>query len=95
LAGRKADFLFIDGDHREEGVTADYRDYSGFVRPGGIIAFHDIVQKQPLATNQVYYFWKRLKHVATVEEFVDDPSQIGFGIGIMRVPEAGAPVVPD
>jgi cephalosporin hydroxylase len=95
LAGRKVDFLFIDGDHREAGVTADYRDYSGFVRPGGIIAFHDIVEKQPLPTNQVYYFWQRLKQVAAVEEFINDPAQTGFGIGIMRVPEGGAPSVPD
>lgn len=95
LAGRKVDFLFIDGDHRETGVTADYRDYSGFVRPGGIIAFHDIVEKQPLPTNQVYYFWQRLKAVAKVEEFVNDPGQCGFGIGIMRVPEGGAPALPD
>lgn len=95
LAGRKVDFLFIDGDHREMGVTADYRDYASFVRPGGIIAFHDIVEKQPLPTNQVYYFWQRLKKVATVEEFVKDPGQTGFGIGIMHVLENGAPVVPD
>jgi hypothetical protein len=25
------------------GVEADYRDYCEFVRPGGIIAFHDIL----------------------------------------------------
>lgn len=95
LAGRQVDFLFIDGDHREAGVTADYRDYSGFVRPGGIIAFHDIVEKQPLPTNQVHHFWQRLKQVAEVEEFVNDPAQCGFGIGIMRVPTTGAPAVPD
>jgi cephalosporin hydroxylase len=95
LAGRQVDFLFIDGDHRENGVTADYLDYSGFVRPGGIIAFHDIVANQPLATNQVHPFWQRLKQVAEVEEFIEDPAQCGFGIGIMRVPATGAPALPD
>lgn len=76
-------------------MAADYRDYSGFVRPGGIIAYHDLVEKQPLPTNQVYYFWQRLKQVAEVEEFIEDPAQCGYGIGIMRVPATGAPAVPD
>lgn len=35
LGGEKVDFLFIDGDHTVEGVTADYEDYREFVRPGG------------------------------------------------------------
>jgi predicted O-methyltransferase YrrM len=87
LGGRKADFLFIDGDHTEAGVTADYENYRGFVRPGGIIAFHDIVQKQLLPSNQVCHFWKRVKKEALAEEFISDPNQTGFGIGIIRVPE--------
>lgn len=87
LAGRQADFLFIDGDHTESGVTADFSDYKEFVRPGGIIAFHDIVESQPLPTNQVYYLWKRIKNEYPTEEFVNDPNQCGFGIGIIRVPE--------
>ncbi|MGQ9861961.1 MAG: class I SAM-dependent methyltransferase [Thiobacillaceae bacterium] len=87
LNGEKADFLFIDGDHTESGVEADYNDYKEFVRPGGLIAFHDIVEKQPLPTNQVFHFWKRLKVGADVQEFVADPKQCGFGIGLLRVPE--------
>ncbi len=88
LNGEKADFMFIDGDHTESGVEADYNDYKEFVRPGGLIAFHDIVEKQPLSTNQVFHFWKRLKLGADVQEFVADPDQCGFGIGLVRVPEA-------
>lgn len=88
LNGEKADFMFIDGDHTESGVEADYNDYKEFVRPGGLIAFHDIVEKQPLPTNQVFHFWKRLKVGADVQEFVADPNQCGFGIGLLRVPEA-------
>jgi predicted O-methyltransferase YrrM len=88
LNGEKADFMFIDGDHTESGVEADYNDYKEFVRPGGLIAFHDIVEKQPFPTNQVYQFWKRLKVGADVREFVADPNQCGFGIGLLRVPKA-------
>jgi predicted O-methyltransferase YrrM len=87
LAGCKVDFLFIDGDHTEEGVARDYFDYKDFVRPGGIIAFHDIVEKQVIATNQVYFLWKKLQlQGLDTDEFVDDPDQCGFGIGIVRVP---------
>ena len=84
LNGEKADFLFIDGDHTEAGVTQDYNDYREFVRPGGIIAFHDIIENQPLPDNQVYHFWKKVKQGRVVEEFVNDPQQCGFGIGIVR-----------
>ena len=95
LNGEQADFMFIDGDHREPGVTADYNDYREFVRPGGLIGFHDIVESQPLEINQVYYLWQRLKQVAEVEEFINDPDQCGFGIGVLHVPEHGAPGLPD
>lgn len=85
LNGAKVDFLFIDGDHTVEGVKADYDDYREFVRPGGLIAFHDIIENQPLPDNEVYHFWKQVKQGKTTEEFVDHPQQCGFGIGIIRV----------
>ncbi len=37
-----ADLLFIDGDHALEGVTRDLALYRELVRPGGVIAFHDV-----------------------------------------------------
>ncbi|MGD2054574.1 MAG: class I SAM-dependent methyltransferase [Gammaproteobacteria bacterium] len=85
LNGRKVDFLFIDGDHTEAGVRLDYKMYSSLVRPGGIIAFHDILEKHPVPDNQVYYFWKEIKQSTNSEEFVKDYNQTGFGIGIIRV----------
>jgi predicted O-methyltransferase YrrM len=85
LAGEKADFLFIDGDHTVNGVKADYEMYKEFVRPGGLIAFHDIIENQPLPDNEVFHFWKQVKQGKTTEEFIDHPQQCGFGIGIIRV----------
>lgn len=90
LDGEPVDFLFIDGDHTEAGVTQDYEFYSPLVRPGGLIAFHDIVDDQPLETNQVQHFWKKLSPGKDIKEFVNDPNQCGFGIGVVRVPETAA-----
>jgi len=84
LGGRPVDFLFIDGDHTEPGVEADYRSFSPLVRPGGLIAFHDIARRQPLATNQVQDFWSRLKREAPhFREFIRNPEQCGYGIGLI------------
>ena len=35
------DFLFVDGDHTEDGVTRDWSDWHRFLRSGGRVAFHD------------------------------------------------------
>jgi predicted O-methyltransferase YrrM len=35
------DLVFIDGDHREDGVRADWDGWHGFVEPGGAVVFHD------------------------------------------------------
>lgn len=83
LDNRKVDFLFIDGDHTESGVKSDFEMYSPLVRQGGIIAFHDILEKQPTPNNQVYNFWKEIKKSRKTEEFVADYNQTGFGIGII------------
>ena len=85
LNGNKIDFLFIDGDHTEDGVKSDYNMYSPLVRSGGIIAFHDILEKQPTPTNQVYHFWKEIKKSTNTEEFVKDYTQTGYGIGIIHI----------
>lgn len=35
------DFLFIDGDHSWAGIDGDWRCWSGFVMPGGVVGLHD------------------------------------------------------
>jgi predicted O-methyltransferase YrrM len=35
------DLLFIDADHSFKGVSADWKNWSPFVRKGGIVVFHD------------------------------------------------------
>jgi len=88
LGGGKVDFLFIDGDHRYEGVKRDYEMYSRLVKPGGIIAFHDIVPGPEELVGGVPRFWRELKSTlpsSRVVEIVHDWRQGGYGIGVVFV----------
>ena len=85
LEGSPVDFLFLDGDHTETGVEADFLSFAPLVRPGGLIAFHDIVESQPKPTNQVHAFWRRLSPVAEHRTFIADSTQCGYGIGVITV----------
>jgi predicted O-methyltransferase YrrM len=86
------DLLLIDGDHRYEGVRADFAMYSPLVRPGGRVAFHDIVPASADRVGGVPQFWKEVRHLDDSLELVRDWNQQGFGIGVIQVPAAGLPV---
>ena len=86
LGGRKLDLLFIDGDHTFDGVKADYELYSGFVRPGGVIAFHDIQPGYEQAGVEVSRFWKEYPLPGGRREYIADPAQLSCGIGALRLP---------
>jgi hypothetical protein len=45
--GGDLDLVFIDGDHSEDAVRADFNIVRDNVRPGGIIAFHDVSSCYP------------------------------------------------
>jgi predicted O-methyltransferase YrrM len=92
LRGQRLDFLFIDGDHSLAGVSSDFETYAPFVRHGGIVAFHDIVPdhntrygiKTARFSGQVPEFWARVKSkFTTCTEFIEDPDQDGYGIGML------------
>lgn len=84
LDGRKIDFLFIDGDHRYEGVKRDYALYSPLVRPGGLVALHDIVYYPDRADVEVSRLWGELKTSGQpVEEIILNPDGDHFGIGLV------------
>ena len=96
LAGKRLDFLFIDGDHSFAGVAADFELYSPLVRPGGLIAFHDIIPDfrtrfgKVTASNggEVWRFWRQLREkYSDCREFLHEGSdQDGYGIGVLRYP---------
>jgi predicted O-methyltransferase YrrM len=83
LDGRKLDLLFIDGDHTEAGVQGDFELYRGLVRPGGLIAFHDIADGPPDLVGGVPQVWRSVSP-PDAYEYVADPAQGGFGIGAFR-----------
>lgn len=81
------DFLFIDANHTEAGVTADFIDYGPLVRPGGLLAFHDILDPHP-SRNQdhirVSALWKRIQRTGYVtRELITNPAQSWGGIGVV------------
>lgn len=92
LRGRKLDLLFIDGDHSYRGVKHDFQLYSGLVREGGCIAFHDIVQDYGMKfgihtdnwTGGVPRYWREIRHQWVSSEIIMDKAQDGFGIGVIR-----------
>jgi len=87
LNGRKIDVLFIDGDHRYEGVKSDFLCYRHLVSEGGLIFFHDIMPDGDdgwLWSGGVPIFWQEVKSFYPYQEFIDDPTQKGFGIGIIH-----------
>jgi predicted O-methyltransferase YrrM len=86
------DCLFIDGDHSYTGVRQDYENYRELVRPGGLIAFHDIVSvsRDPGYTLDVPKFWAEVRDESAIE-IVDSERGSGGrwgdewgGIGVIR-----------
>lgn len=91
------DVLFLDGDHSYAGVHRDYLLYQPFVKPGGLVAFHDIEEPDVAVTRgtvcEVHVFWRELRaqwadQGLGFHEFVDtfgDPRRWG-GIGVLEMP---------
>lgn len=95
LGGGLLDFLFIDGDHSFAGVQSDFELYAPLVRPGGIIALHDIVADSKTRmglpsendAGDVPVFWRQLRtQYSTWHEYIEDPNQDGYGIGVLEWP---------
>jgi cephalosporin hydroxylase len=81
LKGKKIDFLFIDGDHRYQAIKDDYNLYSPLVKKEGMIAFHDIGEKEEGGGRM---FWNEIKNNFKYKEILKDPNK-GKGIGILYV----------
>lgn len=87
LNGRAIDFLFIDGDHRYEGIKQDFEMYHPLVRPGGYVGFHDIVASDYHHKMDCYVdrLWGELKERYVHYEFIERPEQHKYGLGLLRM----------
>lgn len=75
------DAVFIDGDHRYEGVKADWDNYG----PLGVkaIGFHDIIG---VGTVEVPRLWAEIKTTHTTLEYVETWGGCEMGIGVVIKP---------
>jgi MMP 1-O-methyltransferase len=75
--------LFIDGGHAAEHCIADYRGWSPFVAPGGLLAIHDVFE-DPADGGQAPY--EHIYLPALADGFVEQ-RQVG-SLRVLRRPDA-------
>lgn len=75
LGSGELDFLFIDSDHRYEGVKKDFEMYSRLVRICGIVAFRDIVEHPRETKCEVSNSWREIRNSYRHQEIVKDWNQ--------------------
>jgi predicted O-methyltransferase YrrM len=84
LGGKPLDLLFIDGSTRYEHVSRDFEPYSPLVRPGGLVAFHDVWPGE--FAGGAPRFWREIQGGYEWQEFVTSPEQEAYGVGVLRLP---------
>jgi len=81
IYGNTYDFIFIDGDHSEEGVRADWKNYGML---GKYVGFHDIAGTHYSTKNdktvEVHKLWDELRVEYDTVEHVGPGSRMGIGI---------------
>jgi predicted O-methyltransferase YrrM len=89
LEGVPVDLLFIDGDHSYEGVKRDFELYAPLVRPGGIVALHDILADSDWEGSDVDRLWAEVRDSHRSREIVaeDEGLHMGrwAGIGVLWI----------
>lgn len=80
------DFLFIDGDHSYAGAKADFELYGPLVRPGGLIAFHDLITPASQQHIEIRALWREIQRAGyKTRELYSHPGQEWGGIGVVYV----------
>lgn len=82
LQGTPPDLLFIDGSHDLESVTIDWQTYGPMVRPGGLVAFHDVEVHQGRPEVQAHDLWQRVRSAYPSVKITAAPGEWA-GIGII------------
>lgn len=88
LAGRRIDFLFIDGDHTHDGIKRDFEMHSPLLAPEGLSAFHDIATEEGHENYGVARFWREVRQGRNFIEIIEQQARGIAGIGVL-LPPAG------
>lgn len=80
------DAVFIDGDHRYDGVKKDWENYRGCARK--VVAFHDIVAHDAISSAtgdrvEVPKLWQEIKQVHRTVEIIEHGAERPLGIGVV------------
>lgn len=79
------DFIFIDGGHWYDVAMADFKNYWPMLRPGGMLAFHDIAYPDGNPDNyNVGQVWREVRDQGRWQEIIREHNPEGiWGIGVM------------
>lgn len=83
------DYLFLDGSHTYQDVLNDFGNYAPLVRPGGVIAFHDILESEygKRWALEVHLLWAKLaddpRFVERYEYTDSAGTELPTGIGVL------------
>jgi hypothetical protein len=75
--------LFIDADHRYEGVKTDFENYLPLCSPDGRVALHDINGNPHDPDVDVDKFWDEIVDDYSTVEFRRDEDEDWGGIGVV------------
>lgn len=64
------DLIFIDAGHTFEDARCDYLTYAPMIRPGGIVAFHDALQRDAYPEVEVWGFIRSLPNAQVIGDEV-------------------------
>jgi predicted O-methyltransferase YrrM len=81
------EWTFIDADHHDRAVRADWSNYMPLTTRDGLVVLHDISETDD-ETIEVAPFWHELESAYRTTEIVRPG---GFGFGVVEMPDA-APV---
>jgi hypothetical protein len=71
-------------------VRRDFEMYSRLLAEGAMVVFHDIaVDRGRLQSHQVSTYWDEIKTGYMHREFVADPEQDKFGLGVLYYRSGG------
>jgi len=78
------EWTFIDADHHDRAVRADWANYMPLTKRDGVVVLHDISETDD-ETIEVAPFWRELRSAYQTTE-ITEPG--GFGIGVVAMPDA-------